>query len=109
MGVENNECVLVTTSFGEVLKSIENFISTRDAQERSLFTKVEALINGKTTYFLAPDGSKKGWEMAEKIACLRDDFTDLLKGFTLPCDWVEVSYGEYGQRINRGNCTDRYR
>lgn len=113
MGVENNECIVATTWNDEAVEKIKAWVMTLGEREQSLFAFVPALTNGKTTIFLAPDGSKKGWETAEQGEALRNQVIELLQTFdyedgSSPFDWVEVGYGEYGQKVLRGNNVNCY-
>ena len=113
MGVENNECVLATTWDAKAITKVKEWVGTLSESEQSLFAFVPALSNKKETVILAPDGSKKGWPEAAHGENLRSLFIDLLKIFdyedgSSPFDWVEVGYGEFGQKVLRGNCTNKY-
>ena len=71
------------------------------------------LKNNKQTIIMAPDGSKKGWDVAIEGERIRDMFIKKLESFDYedgsnPFDFVEVSYGEYGQKVLRGNCDNMY-
>ncbi|MGH1470144.1 MAG: hypothetical protein ACRBCS_03065 [Cellvibrionaceae bacterium] len=115
MSVENNECVVATASNDEAVEKIKAWVMTLSEREQSLFAFVPALANSKTTIFLAPDGSKKGWEAANHGEALRSQLIEMLALFNYedgsnPFSWVEVGYGEYGQKVLRGNnvncCSD---
>lgn len=113
MGVENNEAVIATTWKDECIDKIKAWIASRPEKQQKLFVFVNSLENGKTTVFLAPDGSKKGWDTAEEIERLRDEFIGFLKTFdyedgSSPINYVEVGYGEFGQKVLRGNCRNMY-
>jgi len=113
MGIENNECVIATTWNKEAIENIKQWITSLDLTLQPLFTILPSLINGKQTIILAPDGSKKGWKTAQIGNDLRDSFINKLKGFDYedgsnPFAFVEVGYGEFGQKALRGNCTNRY-
>jgi hypothetical protein len=113
MGVENNECVIATTWDDESIAKVRGWINDLPEQQQKLFVFVPALVNGKTTIFLAPDGSKKGWDIANETEKLRNSFVSLLESFAYedgsnPFDFVEVGYGEFGQAILRGNCENMY-
>ncbi len=107
MGVENNECVIALTWNKAAIESVKNWVKTLSEEKQSLFAFVPALTNGKETVFLAPDGSKKGWATANSIAELRVDFIkliELLEDF----QWVEVGFGEFGQKVLQGNNSNCY-
>ena len=113
MGIENNECVVATTWNQEAVKEIEKWVATLDESLACLFAFVNGTCNNKTTIFLAPCGSKKGWDEDEKLCLLRDMFIKQFDKFDYddgsnPFDWVEIGYGEYGQKILRGNCRNLY-
>ena len=78
----------------------------------SLFTFGESAINGFFTVALLPDGSGEGWDADVHGDMLRDEFIAKLSEFVYdngsnPWKWVEVSYGDRGQKLVRGNCIDR--
>lgn len=113
MGVENNECVIATTQNDAAAESIKQWIADLNPRCQSLFAILPSFTNRKQTIVLAPDGSKKGWEEAQAGNDLRDKFINKLKEFDYedgsnPFDFVEVGYGEFGQKVLRGNCSNRY-
>lgn len=113
MGVENNECVVATTWNHDAMEKVKKWALTLREQEQSLFAFLPSLANRKKTLFLAPDGSKKGWSYAEQGEALRNKLIELLSSFDYedgsnPFDWVEVGYGEFGQKVLRGNCKNMY-
>ena len=113
MGVKNNECVIATTWNQDVAKAIKKWCGDLLELQQSLFAFVPALMNDKETVFLAPCGSKKGLAVDEEATELRNIFINFLETFNYddgssPIDWVEVGYGEFGQKVLRGNCKNRY-
>lgn len=71
------------------------------------------MVNNESTIFLAPGGSKKGWPEDRKQKILRDKFIEKIKSYNYeegdsPFSWVEVGYGEYGQKVLQGNCENKY-
>jgi hypothetical protein len=113
MGVENNECVIATTWDDKSISKVRRWIDNLPEQRKKLFVFVPTLANGKTTILLAPDGSKKGFDIANETEKLRDSFVSLLESFAYedgsnPFDFVEVGYGEFGQTVLRGNCKNMY-
>lgn len=113
MGVEHNECVIATTWDDAAMRKVTDWIKTLSSEEQSLFSVTAGLANNRKTLFMAPDGSKKGWDIAERSAVLRGELITLLDAFAYednssPFAYVEVGYGELGQRILRGNCSELY-
>ncbi len=113
MGVENNECVIATTWSEKDMDKIKAWVETLNDEQRQLFVFVPALVNHKETMFMAPDGSKKGWDIADATEILRDRVITKLMEFNYedgssPFDFIEVGYGEYGQTVLRGNCSNRF-
>ena len=106
MGVENNEAILATTWDDKAVKKVSDWVERLEEKQRSLFAFVPSIANGKTTIILAPDGSKKGWDTAKETEKLRDDFVEVLRNICF--EWVEVGYGEFGQKVLRGNCINQY-
>ena len=108
MGVENNECIIATTEVKESMRAIKVMVCGLSERQQSQFTFAESLCNGKETLFLCPDGSKKGWSEARDGRNLRKKVIEWLETFAYddgssPFDWVEVGYGEYGQKVLNGN------
>ena len=115
MGIENNECVIATTYDSNLIKEIKEWINNLKVDDfyKSLFIFSPVVYNGKQTIIYCPDGSKKGWQPAEESEIIRKSFIKKLESYDYddgsnPFDWVEVSYGEFGQSILRGNCTNKY-
>lgn len=68
-------------------------------------------INGYRSFFVAPDGSKEGWDPSYDADDRRRKFTDWLvtraqHGMYL--DWAEVAFYDEGGRpeIERASCTE---
>jgi len=110
MSFENNKAILATTHENEC---INKWIQTLPDAEQSLFVVVPGLVNNKQTLILAPYGGKDGWEYDTRFTQLRDELVQLIESFNYedgsnPFDYVEVSFGDFGQKIVRGNCVNRY-
>jgi len=109
MGVENNECVIVTGRSNLGGETIRDWISKQSEEHQSLFAEIPGLVNDVTTFVLAPNGSKKGWEQANECDKLRNNFIQLLESLeeedgSSIWGWVEVGFGEIdGQKIHSGN------
>ena len=106
MGIINHEAVLATI-FDDDVVIVKEWIAERDAKEQTLFSFTNGWINGMVTVLLAPCGSKKGWNDDEEAERLRIDFIHFLETKRgMYSRWVEVSWGEYGQKILQGNNRD---
>lgn len=113
MGVENNNAVLATTWNDECVLRVTRWIGRQTNDLRGLFAVVPGIAEHKTTIVLCPDGSKEGWEISDRGDDLRQRFIDELakddyEDGSSPWDWVEVGYGEYGQKVLRGNNVNYY-
>lgn len=52
---------------------------------------IKSNINGYNTFFIAPDGSKEGWEDSDIGDKNRSLFLSYIKG---ECDYAELFYGD---------------
>ena len=113
MGVINNEAVIATCWNEEYVSKVKEWVETLEDRKKGLFAFIPSLINGNETIFLAPCGSKKGWPEDKELESLRDEFIRLLDSFAYEdgsnsFSYVEVGYGEYGQKVLRGNNKNCY-
>ena len=113
MGIENNECIIATTQNSDAVDSIKQWIETLDKDWQKLFIVLPSMVNLNQTIVFAPDGSKKGWGTANIGKKVRDIFIEKIEAFdnadgSNPFDYVEVGFGEYGQKVLRGNCSNKY-
>ena len=113
MGVENNECVIAVTCFQDAVAVVSDFVDTLPKEYQRLFAFIPSLVNDKTTIFMAPCGSKKGWPEDKDAQEVRDKLIDIIASLDYPdgsnpFNWIEVGFGEYGQKVLRGNCRNMY-
>lgn len=108
MGLIQHNCVVATTSSEERIAQMREWIRKLSQFEKEdirsagrLFAEINGFTNGYVTFILAPDGSKEGWSTSNAGDRLRNAFIARLDEYW---DWIEVSYGEIGQRVVRGNC-----
>lgn len=104
MGAIHHHVVLATT-FGEdeSIEKVKNWIASAVLEDaKHLFVFGRGTINNYVTLVMFPDGSKEGWEHSKQGDAIRAELIAQLKA--AHWDWVEVSYGGFGQRIERGNC-----
>lgn len=118
MGVENSECVIATTHIKEQVDDIREWIFKTTSEERyqefsCLFHVGEEMINRLVTIIMMPSGSKKGWDADKKCEVLRGKFIEFLESFAYEdgsncISYVEVGFGEFGQKLLRGNNMNMY-
>ena len=113
MGIENNNAVLATTWDEKDVCLITRWIETLPEDMARLFAVVPAISNGKITVVMCPDGSKEGWDVSNRGDIVREQFIkQLTKGTyddgSSSWEWIEVGYGEYGQKVLRGNNENLY-
>ena len=109
MGVINHNAVLAVTWSAEVAVKIRGWIAAKQVEDKQLFLEHFAPMNGYTTFILCPDGSKEGWEESDRGDALRAAFLEHLGTYdnsdhSSPVEWIEVGFGEFGQKVLRGNC-----
>ena len=113
MGVENNNVVIATTWNKKEVERIKSWIDDLNDFGKGLFLFGDKKINGIITVVMVPDGSKEGWIESDEGDKLRAIFiTELEKGNyedgSSPWDYIEVGYGEFGQKVLKGNCKNLY-
>jgi hypothetical protein len=90
------------------LKAKEIFESKRKGSSQLISELVEYIVNGGYSFFIAPDGSKEGWEDSKQCDDARKDFLDWLKESDNYCDYVEIRFGgdDEHENIVRSKDTD---
>lgn len=98
MGYIRHHAIIVTSVFENYLKEA-HLSAIRIFENRQVSPIVYGIMNGYDSFFVAPDGSKEGWEESEIGDIKRDAF--LKKLDSMRCedggsyvDWVEVQYGD---------------
>lgn len=61
--------------------------------QRLVSPLVQSVTNGYYSFFIAPDGSKEGWDTSDKGDKVRDKFEEWLKKFG-KCRWVHINFPE---------------
>lgn len=113
MGAHNHNAVLATTWSDEHYEAIRRWVDGLEPVDRRLFMFGSVVVNMIRTVVLMPDGSYEGLESSNRGDYLRKIFIDRLEadGYSdgsSPWSWVEVGYGEYGQKLLRGNNENRH-
>jgi hypothetical protein len=113
MGVMNHNAVIVTTWSDDRANKLQTWIDEQSDRDRELIVRAGSWVNGHHSFAVLPDGSKEGWTDSDEGDALRDRFIERLSqddydDGSSPWDWVEVGFGEYGQKVLRGNCRNCY-
>lgn len=98
MGYMRHHAIVVTDNgYGD-------FIDQAYARAAELFGPlvsgiIRSRVNGHQSFFVAPDGSKEGWDDSEIGDIDRARFITYLRTFeyedgSTPLSWVEVQYGD---------------
>ena len=65
-----------------------------DGGSRLVSDIIDGMTNGQLSFFIAPDGSKEGWETSNNGNSARKEFLDWMnKSSDNYCDYVEVVFG----------------
>lgn len=91
MGYIKHHAILVTGFHPQSMKDLHGIAVEMFG---SLVSEIiDSKMNGYLSFFVAPDGSKEGWEESDKNDLLRREFTDLLH-LSRYIDYCEVIYGD---------------
>lgn len=103
MGTMQHHAIVVASCFPEDLVGAHDKAS-------SIFPWVSPIspevVNGYRSFFIPPDGSKEWWKASGEGDIRRLHFIDWLTNRVYddgsgPLDWVEISFGELGYRVER--------
>ena len=104
MGIINHNVVVATTADPEELQRVQIFIKSLPTNLNNLFVVKTTNFNGISTIILVPDGGVEGSPRSNVFDKLRSDFIDIIKKDEESWYYVEIGFGEYGQKILQGNC-----
>ena len=107
MGVINHNAIIATTEINTEANKAWAWVESLPEQEAFKFARGLPQTNRFETIILVPDGSKEGWDESIAGANLRCKFRDYLKTRRM-WNWVEVGFGEYGQKVLCGNNKNEY-
>lgn len=110
MGVINHDCIIATTWDKDAMERL--IASAKNWGIKPLMVTPPNQF-GYLTALLPPDGSKEGWQDSDIGDNSRASFIALIESFNYedgssPFSWVEISYGEKGQRVTQGNNRNVY-
>jgi hypothetical protein len=92
----------------EAIKAIvaEEFVEDISSDSSQMVSPiVDGVINSQCSFFVAPDGSKEGWETSDCGNRARDRIVETLEKEYDCCDYVEVMFGgdDHHQTILRSS------
>lgn len=113
MGVINHNAVIATTWSDDKADELQKWIDNLEETERSLIVRSGSWVNGYNSFAVMPDGSKESWDESDagdnfRFRVMERLLLDNYDDGSSPWDWVEVGFGEYGQKILNGNCKNCY-
>jgi hypothetical protein len=112
MGTINHNAIIATTWNEDVAVQFQSWIEAQSLHEDSIVSLISR-SNRYTTFFVGPDGSKEGWPQSDYGDKVREQIKkrfalDNYEDGSSPWNWIEVGYGEYGQKVLDGNCRNRF-
>lgn len=75
----------------EKAKEIYEFIN--EGSSSIISPIIGCLANGQSSFFIAPDGSKEGWDTSDLSDKARNAFMDWMKSSGLYLDYIDVRFG----------------
>lgn len=105
MGNINHNVILATTCIEEVATRMEQYLTHVSVP----CIKDKTWLNGYRTFVIMPDGGQEDNPPSAGMDGFRNRFIERLReddytdGSGSPWVWVEVGYGDYGQKLLRGN------
>lgn len=93
MGYIKHHAIAVTSSIDELIKEAHNIAKSIFKDRTSEILNSET--NGYKSFFIAPDGSKEGWEISHKGDVQRDIFVKWIYSKTHEDGSNLISFCEY--------------
>lgn len=98
MGYIVNHTIVVEGYGTDKVAGDENILFLAHKKAKKIFKGIcrvspitKPIVNGSSSFFVAPDGSKEGWAHSTRADEARQEFKQFLKRTTL--SWVEVMFG----------------
>lgn len=107
MGIINHNAVIASTWDEHSFEMMERWIAGLTAVQAEHFVCAGPFVDNCHTIVLVPDGSKENWAWSDNFDVLRDRFVVRLSQSEY-WKWVEVGFGEYGQKVLCGNCENKF-
>lgn len=99
MGRIKHHAIVVTGNYPSICQLRDTAIDFIKKYELDFIIDVENIVseviitvNHYASFFIAPDGSKEGWETSNKFDGFRNEFIQHLKS-EKRCDWALISFG----------------
>lgn len=95
--IKHNAIVCTTWSKKDAIearqKAKEIFEAKREGNGELVSELIEYIVNGGYSFFIAPDGSKEGWQRSNQCDDAREEFLDWLRKSENHCDYIEIRFG----------------
>jgi hypothetical protein len=94
MGYHIHHAIVVTSWSEQRIKAAHDYARIIFAKLDACVSEITpAVVNGYTSFFIAPDGSKEGWPESNACDIARDEFFKKINSLDGYVDAVEVSFG----------------
>lgn len=91
MGYMRHHTIVVQGDSEAVAEARSRVIGIMEKGKHLVSPQVESLVNMEAGFFIAPDGSKEGWDISDAIAAERDAVCAYLRETDL--DWFRAAFG----------------
>lgn len=91
MGYIKHNTIVVTTYKDDIINYHNKANEIFD--NKLVSNIVHGLTNGQSSFFIAPDGSKEGWETSNNCDKLREKFLDYLNFNNVRPNYIEIIFG----------------
>lgn len=108
--IKHNAIIVTGDGYEDAKKKFElAYRKANELFEGLVSNVVEAKMNGYRSFFIAPDGSKEGWDMSDEYDTKRTEFADYIDTLAYgdgsnPIQFVDLGYDEYSENnVERTN------
>jgi len=99
MGEMRHHSIVVTSDDTDIIKLVHN--KAISLFEHLVSPIIRSRANGFQSFFIAPDGSKEGWETSDHYDINRKDYINYLNTFGFAVSYCEFYFGsDFGLNSN---------
>lgn len=92
MGYIRHDAVIVLVAQEETAPLLA-FLKSLDEKDRLMFAGPIHGANGYVSFFMAPDGSKEGWDTSNHFDCIRQRFIETAESRCASASVVAIQFG----------------